>query len=101
MRLAVRPGLPRALLKLLFPGYVRHAEELVAGPGAYDNNGFRVPAVICGHRLNAVDLGGDLGALPSEARSAGGAIADLLSVSATVFDFVSVPVISVTGLSEI
>ena len=41
-----RPGLPRTLLKLLFPGYVRHAEELVAGPDAYDTYGFRVPAVI-------------------------------------------------------
>ena len=31
---------------MLFPGYVRHAEQLVAGPGAYDTYGFRVPAVI-------------------------------------------------------
>jgi phospholipase C len=44
--LATRPGLARTLLKLLFPGYVRHAEELVAGPDAYDTYGFRVPAVI-------------------------------------------------------
>jgi phospholipase C len=44
--IATRPGLPRTLLKLLFPGYVRHAEELVAGPDAYDTYGFRVPAVI-------------------------------------------------------
>ena len=36
----------RPLLKLLFPGYVRHAEQLVAGPDAYDSYGFRVPAVI-------------------------------------------------------
>ena len=34
------------MLKVLFPGYVRHAEQLVAGPGAYDTYGFRVPAVI-------------------------------------------------------
>jgi phospholipase C len=36
----------RSLLKVLFPGYVRHAEQLVAGPNAYDTYGFRVPAVI-------------------------------------------------------
>jgi phospholipase C len=36
----------RSLLKVLFPGYVRHAEELVAGPDAYDTYGVRVPAVI-------------------------------------------------------
>ena len=36
----------RGLLKVLFPGYVRHAEQLVAGPDAYDTYGFRVPAVI-------------------------------------------------------
>ena len=40
------PSTLRGLLKLLFPGYVRHAEQLVAGPGAYDTYGFRVPAVI-------------------------------------------------------
>jgi phospholipase C len=44
--LATRPGPARTLLKLLFPGYARHAEELVAGPDAYDTYGFRVPAVI-------------------------------------------------------
>src|SRR5580692_3550831 len=48
--IATRPGLPRTLLKLLFPGYVRHAEELVAGPDAYDTYGFRVPAVIVSPR---------------------------------------------------
>jgi Phospholipase C len=31
---------------VLFPGYVRHAEQLVAGPDSYDTYGFRVPAVI-------------------------------------------------------
>ena len=36
----------RSLLRVLFPGYVRHAEQLVAGPDAYDTYGFRVPAVI-------------------------------------------------------
>ncbi|TVZ01901.1 hypothetical protein EAS64_31170 [Trebonia kvetii] len=36
----------RTLLKPLFPHYVRHAEELVAGPNTYDSYGFRVPAVI-------------------------------------------------------
>jgi phospholipase C len=40
------PSLLRALLKPLFPGYVRHAEQLVDGPGSYDSYGFRVPAVI-------------------------------------------------------
>ena len=44
--LAATARLPRTLLKLLFPRYVRHAEELVAGPDAYDTYGFRVPAVI-------------------------------------------------------
>lgn len=36
----------RSILKPLFPGYVRHAEELAAGPRQYDRYGFRVPAVI-------------------------------------------------------
>jgi len=36
----------RGPLKVLFPGYVRHAEQLVAGPDSYDIYGFRVPAVI-------------------------------------------------------
>ena len=40
------PSLLRSVLKVLFPGYVRHAEQLVAGPDAYDTYGFRVPAVI-------------------------------------------------------
>jgi hypothetical protein len=31
---------------VLLPSYVRHAEQLVAGPGTYDTYGFRVPAVI-------------------------------------------------------
>jgi phospholipase C len=36
----------RAMLKPLFPGYVRHAEDLVCEPLSYDTYGFRVPAVI-------------------------------------------------------
>jgi len=40
------PSFLRSLLKVLFPGFVRHAEQLVAGPDAYDVYGFRVPAVI-------------------------------------------------------
>jgi phospholipase C len=36
----------RSILKPLFPGYVRHAEKLTAGPRQYDRYGFRVPAVI-------------------------------------------------------
>lgn len=34
------------VLKPLFPGFVRHAKSLVAGPLQYDTYGFRVPAVI-------------------------------------------------------
>ena len=44
--LVAHPSPLRSLLKVLFPGYVRHAEQLVAGPNAYDTYGFRVPAVI-------------------------------------------------------
>jgi phospholipase C len=40
------PSLLRSLLKVLFPGFVRQAEQLVAGTDAYDVYGFRVPAVI-------------------------------------------------------
>jgi phospholipase C len=36
----------RGILQLIFPGYVRHAQDLVAGPLQYDTYGFRVPAVI-------------------------------------------------------
>lgn len=36
----------RTVLKPLFPGYVRHCEDLVAEPLTYDTYGFRVPAVI-------------------------------------------------------
>ncbi len=36
----------RTILKPLFPGYVRHCEDLVADPVTYDTYGFRVPAVI-------------------------------------------------------
>jgi phospholipase C len=44
--LVAHPSPLRSLLKVLFPSYVRHAEQLVAGPDAYDTYGFRVPAVI-------------------------------------------------------
>jgi phospholipase C len=44
--LVAHQSMLRSVLKVLFPGYVRHAEQLVAGPGAYDTYGFRVPAVI-------------------------------------------------------
>src|ERR1700742_1283286 len=40
------PSPLRGLLKVLFPGYVRNAERLVAGPDTYDTYGFRVPAVL-------------------------------------------------------
>jgi len=36
----------RAILKPLFPGYVRHAEQLVDAPLQYNTYGVRVPAVI-------------------------------------------------------
>jgi phospholipase C len=44
--LVAHPSLLRTILKALFPGYVRHAEELVDAPLRYDNYGVRVPAVI-------------------------------------------------------
>jgi phospholipase C len=44
--LVARPSPVATVLKPLFPGYVRQAEQLVKGPGVYDNYGFRVPAVI-------------------------------------------------------
>jgi phospholipase C len=44
--LVAGPSPVRGLLKLLFPRYVRNAEQLVAGPDSYDTYGFRVPAVI-------------------------------------------------------
>jgi phospholipase C len=40
------PSPVRSLLKMLLPSYVRHAEQLVAGPDTYDTYGFRVPTVI-------------------------------------------------------
>jgi phospholipase C len=36
----------RTILKPIFPGYVRHAQDLVCRPNSYDTYGFRVPAVI-------------------------------------------------------
>ena len=44
--LVAHPSPLRTLLKPLFPGYVRNAEQLVKGPNSYDTYGFRVPAVI-------------------------------------------------------
>jgi phospholipase C len=44
--LVAHPSRLRSILRLLFPGYVRHAEDLCAGPVRYDTYGFRVPAVI-------------------------------------------------------
>ena len=44
--LVAHPSLIHSLLKVLFPSYVEHAGQLVAGPDAYDTYGFRVPAVI-------------------------------------------------------
>jgi phospholipase C len=40
------PSPLHSVLKVLFPGYVANAEQLVEGPDAYDVLGFRVPAVI-------------------------------------------------------
>jgi phospholipase C len=40
------PSWLRTILKPLFPGYVRHAEDIVCDPLQYDTYGFRVPAVI-------------------------------------------------------
>jgi len=44
--LVAHPSPVRGVLRLLFPGYVRNAEQLVRGPDGYDVYGFRVPAVI-------------------------------------------------------
>jgi phospholipase C len=44
--LVAHPSLLRSILKPLFPGYVRHAEQLVDAPLRYDRYGVRVPAVI-------------------------------------------------------
>jgi phospholipase C len=44
--LVAHPSLLRTVLKPLFPGYVRHAEQLVDAPLHYDTYGVRVPAVI-------------------------------------------------------
>jgi phospholipase C len=40
------PSPLHSVLKVLFPHYVRQAQQQVEGPNAYDNYGFRVPAVI-------------------------------------------------------
>ncbi len=44
--LVAHPSWLRTILKPLFPGYVRHAQDLVCEPLRYDTYGFRVPAVI-------------------------------------------------------
>ncbi len=44
--LVAHPSWLRSILKPLFPGYVRHAQDLVCEPLRYDTYGFRVPAVI-------------------------------------------------------
>ncbi len=44
--LVAHPSPLRAILKPLFPGYVRHAEDMVSENRQYDTYGFRVPAVI-------------------------------------------------------
>src|SRR6201994_2485655 len=44
--LVAHQSLLRSLLKVLFPGYVRHAERLVAGPGGYDTHGVPGPAPV-------------------------------------------------------
>jgi phospholipase C len=41
-----QPSLLHGILKPLFPGYVRHAQDLVCEPTRYDTYGFRLPAVI-------------------------------------------------------
>jgi phospholipase C len=44
--IVAHPSPLHTVLKVLFPGYVREAEEQVEGPDRYDTYGFRVPAVI-------------------------------------------------------
>jgi phospholipase C len=44
--LIAHPSWLRSMIRPLFPGYVRHAEDLVCEPNRYDTYGFRVPAVI-------------------------------------------------------
>jgi phospholipase C len=44
--LIAHPSLLRTVMKPLFPGFVQHAEDMVAGPLQYDSYGVRVPAVI-------------------------------------------------------
>jgi phospholipase C len=44
--LVAHPSWLHSLLKPLFPGYVRHAQDLVCEPLRYHTYGFRVPAVI-------------------------------------------------------
>jgi len=44
--LVAHPSWLRTLIKPVFPGYVKHAQDLVCEPNQYDNYGFRVPAVI-------------------------------------------------------
>src|ERR1700727_506448 len=58
--LVAHQSLLRSVLKVLFPGYVRHAERLVAGPGAYDTYGFRVPAGIVSPHARPARLPSDI-----------------------------------------
>jgi phospholipase C len=44
--LIAHPSWLRSIIKPVFPGYVRHAQDLVCEPNRYDTYGFRVPAVI-------------------------------------------------------
>ncbi|HKD89231.1 MAG TPA: alkaline phosphatase family protein [Streptosporangiaceae bacterium] len=44
--LIAHPSWLRSVIKPVFPGYVRHAQNLVCEPNRYDTYGFRVPAVI-------------------------------------------------------
>ena len=44
--LVAHPSWLSRTLKPVFPGYVRHAQDLVCEPNRYDTYGFRVPAVI-------------------------------------------------------
>jgi phospholipase C len=44
--LVADPSWLRSILQPVFPGYVKHAKDLVCEPNTYDTYGFRVPTVI-------------------------------------------------------
>jgi phospholipase C len=44
--LVADPSWLRSILQPVFPGYVKHAQDLVCEPNTYDTYGFRVPTVI-------------------------------------------------------